>query len=98
LLGRYVLDEDEWIASGRVLLCPGVADLREWMDANRDVLAPSEYVRVGGMREQTLYSKQVIREDGMVHDIEQLVPGCGKYLLHHYYWGDAGGGVERWLY
>lgn len=97
-LQRYVANEEEWIASGRVLLCPGMVDFREWMAVKVNEYDPEEYARRGSVREQTLYSKCVVRGDGVVHAVERLVPGSGKFLLHHYDWGDARGGSVKWPY
>jgi hypothetical protein len=73
-------------------------DFRDWMGAYCGVMALDEYERVGTLKEQCLFSKRVIRDDGVVHLIEDLVPGSSKFLYHHYDWGFSGGGVVPWPY
>jgi hypothetical protein len=97
-LACYISYEDEWVANGCLLLCPGEMDFRDWMDVQCGVMLLDEYERVGSLKKQCLYSKWVICDDGIVHLIEDLVPGSGKFLYHHYDWGFSGGGVVRWLY
>jgi hypothetical protein len=97
-LVHHVSHEDEWAADGHYLLSPGEMDFRDWMDAQRGVMPPDEYERVGSLREQCVFSKRVIRADGVVHLVEDLVPGSGKFLYHHYDWGFSGGGAVKWPY
>jgi hypothetical protein len=78
------------------VIVPWRVEFCAWVEEQHRLMPSDKYEHIGTSKEQCLFSRCVICADGVVHLIEDLVPGSGKFLFHFYYWGYGGGGVVRW--
>lgn len=94
----YLAHEKEWVDGGRPLFSPGKYDFLRWKDGKRGEMAPDEYERIGTKLEDSLYSRRVVRDDGVVHKVKHLVPGSNRFLYYFYDWDLGYGGRALWPY
>jgi hypothetical protein len=95
---HYVEDEVLWISRGRLLFLPSKLDLMDWEAANRATMSSDDFKEAYARHEACLHTGQVIRNDGVIHRVEHLVPGAEKLMYYHYDWGLGVGGTAKWPY